>query len=67
VKWERPVAGLLSSFALPEAPEENLDYTERLLPLLIVAAPKLLKSAKRKAAKLRRLEHNMVPAVTPQL
>jgi transposase-like protein len=64
-------AGLLSSFALAEAPAENLDLTECLLRLLIAGAPKLSKSAKRKAAKLSRklsrLKRGMVPAVTPQL
>jgi hypothetical protein len=61
------VTGLLSSFALPGAPAENMDRTERLLRLLIAAAPKLSKSAKKKAAKLSRLKRGVVPAVTPQL
>ncbi|MBR1272819.1 hypothetical protein JQ629_35635 [Bradyrhizobium sp. AUGA SZCCT0222] len=50
------VTGLLSAFARAEAPAENLERTERLLRVLIAATPKPSKSAKRKAAKLRRLE-----------
>jgi hypothetical protein len=58
------VTGLLSAFTGPQGLAENLDRTERLLRLLIAAAPKLSKSAKRKAAKLSRLKRGMVPAAT---
>jgi transposase-like protein len=57
------VTGLLSEFTGPQGPAENLERTERLLRLLIGAVPKLSKSAKRKAAKLRRLQRDIVPAV----
>jgi hypothetical protein len=50
------VSGLLSSFA-PEG-SENPDRTERLLRLLIVAKPKLSKTAKRKAARKKLAELN---------
>jgi transposase-like protein len=61
------VTGLLASFALEVAPaEDDLERTERLLRLLLAAVPKPSKSAKRKAAKLRRLERSAVLAATPQ-
>lgn len=44
------VCGLLALH--PKGPAENLDRTERLLRLLIAAAPKRSKAAKRKAARL---------------
>jgi hypothetical protein len=45
-----------------EAPTENLESTERLLRVLIAATPKFSKSAKKKAAKLIRLERGVVSA-----
>jgi transposase-like protein len=55
------VTGLLASLA----PAENLERTERLLRVLLAAVPKPSPSAKKKAAKLRRMERSAVPAVTP--
>jgi transposase-like protein len=61
------VTGLLSAFAGAKGSAEKLKRTERLLRLLLAAVPKLSKAAKRKAAKLSRLERGVVvPAVTPQ-
>jgi hypothetical protein len=56
------VTGLLASLA----PAETLVRTERLLRVLLAAVPKPSKSAKKKAAKLRRMERGAVLAVTPQ-
>jgi transposase-like protein len=56
------VTGLLSAFAGSKGCAEKLERTERLLRLLLAAAPKLSKAAKRKAAKLGRLERGVVPA-----
>jgi hypothetical protein len=45
------VSGLLASFALAQAPAENLDRTERLLRLLIAADPKAAKRSRLKRGK----------------
>ncbi len=55
--------GLLSSFAGSNAVQENLDRTERLLRLLIIADPKVLKSARKKAERRSRLKRAAVSAV----
>lgn len=53
------VTGLLAALA----PTENLERTERLLRVLLAAVPKPSKSAKKKAAKLRRMERGAVLAI----
>jgi transposase-like protein len=58
------VTGLLSTFA-SHGSAENFERTERLLRVLLAAVPKPSKSAKKKAAKLRRLERGAVLAATP--
>ena len=60
------VTGLLTAFAGSKGSAEKLERTERLLRLLFAAVPKPSKSAKKKAAKLRRLERGLVLAIAPQ-
>ena len=59
--------GLLSAFAKDSARTDNLERTERLLRLLVAADPKRHRSARKRAAKRRRLKREMASAAIPLL